>query len=66
MQIEDILQDMIAGTPLAQRGVHLLEDPLRGVIVQVGLEHYEGIYSVPDPEIKGIIQSAVQQWESNQ
>ena len=43
MQIEDILQDMIAGTPIEQRAVHLSEDPSRGVIVMVGLERFEGI-----------------------
>lgn len=66
MQIEDILQDMIAGTPLEQRGVHLIEDPARGVIVQIGIDHYEGIDSVPDAHIKGIIQSAVKEWEQSQ
>ncbi len=66
MQVEDILQDMIAGTPLEQRGVHLIEDPARGVIVQVGLARYEGIDSVPDPQIKHVIQSAVQEWEKSQ
>src|SRR5512133_511530 len=43
MQIEDILQDMLEGTPLDQRGIHLTEDPRRGVIVQVGLNYYDGI-----------------------
>ena len=66
LQIEDILQDMIAGSELALRGVHLIEDPIKGVIVQVGLEYYEGIDSVPDPYIKGIIQSAVKEWENSQ
>lgn len=66
LQIEDILQDMIAGTELAERGIHLMEDPVRGVIVQVGLDNYEGIDAVPDPQIKGVIQSAVQEWESSQ
>ncbi len=66
MQVEDILQDMIAGTPLAQRGLHLIEDPMRGVIVQVGVERYEGIDGVPDPEIKGVLRSAVNEWEKSQ
>jgi hypothetical protein len=66
MQIEDILQDMLAGTHLEQRGVHLVEDPIRGVIVQVGMARYEGIDSVPDPEIKRVIRSAVDEWEKSQ
>jgi hypothetical protein len=66
LQIEDILQDMIAGTEMAERGIHLLEDPTRGVIVQVGLENFEGIDAVPYPQIKDVIQSAVQEWEKSQ
>ena len=66
LQIEDILQDIIAGTELAHRGVHLMEDPIRGVIVQIGLEHFEGIDAVPDAQIKAIIQSAVKEWEQSQ
>lgn len=65
-QIEDILQEMLAGTPLAGRGIHLHQDPTRGVMVQVGLEYFEGIDSVPDPEIKGILKSAVAAWEKSQ
>jgi hypothetical protein len=65
-QIEDILQDMIAGTPLEKRDVHLVEDPTHGVVVKVGLERYEGIDSVPDPEVKKVIQAAVQEWEKTQ
>ena len=65
-QIEDILQEMIAGTPLAAHGLHLHQDPARGVIVQVGTEYFEGIDSVPDPEIKSVLKSAVAAWEKSQ
>jgi hypothetical protein len=66
MQIEDILQDMIAGTPMEARGVHLTEDPARGVVVQVGLDFFDGIDAVTDPEVKATIRQAVQTWESTQ
>ncbi|HEX9019390.1 MAG TPA: hypothetical protein VF806_09390 [Anaerolineaceae bacterium] len=66
MQIEDILQEMIEGTPLEQRGIHLLEDPIKGVIVHVGLDRYEGIEAVTDPEAKSVIRAAVQEWEKSQ
>ena len=66
MQIEDVLQDMIAGTPLAARGIHLSEDPMRGVIVQVGVQFFEGIEAVTDPEAKAAIRKAVEAWESTQ
>lgn len=65
-QIEDILQDMLVGGPLAHRGIHLNEDPVRGVIVSDGIHRYEGIDSVPDPEVKAIIRAAVAEWEKSQ
>ncbi len=65
-QIDDILQDMLVTSPLASRGIHLHQDPKRGVIVQVGVDHYEGIDSVPDPEVKSLLKSAVAAWESTQ
>ena len=63
MQIEDILQDMLSGTPLDHKGIHLIEDPSRGVLVNIGSEQFEGIESVPYPEIKAVIRSAVTAWE---
>ncbi len=66
MQIEDILQDMIIGTPMENQGIHLKEDPTRGVIVSVGPNSYEGIDAVPDPEIKATIRAAVSKWEKRQ
>lgn len=65
-QIEDILQEMLVGTPLSGRGIHLHQDPARGVVVQVGLEYFDGIDSVPDPEIKSVLKSAVAAWEKSQ
>ena len=65
-QIDDILQDMIAGTPLASRGLKLIDDPVRGVVVEIGLNFYEGIESVPDEEVKAVIRKAVSVWESRQ
>lgn len=66
LQIEDILQDMLAGTPLEHQGIHLMEDPTRGVIVQVGTKRYEGIGAVTDPEISAVLQAAVKEWEQSQ
>ncbi len=62
-QIDEILQDMVAGTPLSDKSIRLVEDPTQGVIVWIGLEHFEGINSVPDIEARTIIQAAVREWE---
>jgi hypothetical protein len=62
-QIDDILQDMVNGTPLAEKSIRLVDDPIRGVIVWIGLEHFEGINAVPDIEARTIIQAAVREWE---
>lgn len=62
-QIDLILQEMLEGSPHHSKGVHLYEDPRKGVVVWVGLDHYEGIDNVPDPEIKQLIRSAVAEWE---
>lgn len=66
MQIEDILQDMIATGPMANRVIHLFEDPLRGVMVSVGSQTYEGIDNVPDQDVKATIRAAVAEWEKSQ
>ena len=62
-QIDEILQEKIEGTQLAQRGVRLVEFPNKGVVVMVGLDQYEGVDAVPDEEIRRMIKSAVAEWE---
>lgn len=62
-QVNDILQNRLAGSPLAAKGIRLAETPNQGVVVWVGLEHYEGIDAVPDPEVKALIRDAVKEWE---
>ncbi|MDQ7010917.1 MAG: hypothetical protein Q9M29_03765, partial [Mariprofundaceae bacterium] len=58
-QIDDILQTMLEGTPLASRGIRLQEGPDGGVIVWVGISRYNGVDAIPDPEIKQVIQAAI-------
>jgi len=62
-QINTIFGQMIAGTSLAGRNIHLVQDPSLGVTVQVGTERYEGIDSVPDEEIRAALKAAVKKWE---
>lgn len=62
-QIDQILQDRLAGTPLAGRGIQLQESPEGGVIVWVGMQRFEGIDAIPAPQVKAAIRQAVEAWE---
>ncbi len=63
MQIDEVLQEMLAKTNLANSAVRLAEEPRHGVIVWVGIQRYEGIDSVPDENVRAIIRAAVKEWE---
>lgn len=63
-QIDDILQDMLKDSARENQAIRLIDDPRRGVIVMVGLDQFEGVEAVPDPEIRSLINSAVAEWES--
>jgi len=62
-QIDFVLQERLAGTPLEERGVFLAQSPEGGVIVYVGLTKYMGVDEVPDAEIKATIRAAITAWE---
>ena len=63
-QIESILQARLAGTSLEERGIHLSNSPEGGVIVNVGLQKFNGIDEVTDPEIKAVLRAAIAEWEN--
>jgi hypothetical protein len=62
-QINLILQGQIANTPLAARGLVLMESASGGVNVYVGISKYEGLDEVPDEEVKTAIRAAIAEWE---
>jgi hypothetical protein len=62
-QIDEILQEMLATSPLAGRGIRLQESVDQGVIVCVGMEQYDGIDAVPDDHVREILRSAVKEWQ---
>ncbi len=62
-QIDEILQEKLEGSPLTSRAIRLMELPGKGMVVMVGLDQYDGVNSVPDPEIRELIRSCVAEWE---
>lgn len=65
-QINAILQKSIAGTPLEKRGVSMAEWPNRGAVFIVGVDVYEDIHKIPDPDVRTAIREAVKKWEQIQ
>jgi hypothetical protein len=64
MQINDILQEKIAGTPLENRGITVNDAPEHGVMVSLDGQKYPGVKDVPDEEVRNAIRAAVLEWET--
>jgi hypothetical protein len=62
-QIDPILQSMLIDSPLADRGISLMDIEGRGMVVNIGLEMYDSVNDVPDDEIRAILKKAVAVWE---
>jgi len=62
-QIDEILQEKLAELPQEKRAIRLMELPGKGMVVMVGLEQYDGVEAVPDPEVKSLIRECVHEWE---
>jgi hypothetical protein len=63
-EIDDILQDMITGTPLFERGLQLVETPSHSIAVWIDKHQFENIEAVTDPEVQQVIHAAVKKWEN--
>lgn len=63
-QISQIIDQMLEGNPLNEKGIKLIENSHQGVDVWIGLEKYEGIDAIPYPDVQQLIRQAVAQWES--
>jgi hypothetical protein len=62
-QISDIIDEMIQTSPLREKGIKLIERPDHGVDVWFGMEKFDGIESIPYPEVKQLIKAAAARWE---
>ena len=65
-QINDLLHERLAASPLKERGINLVEDPREGVVVWVGIEKFIGIDAVTDEEVRAFINQVVAEWEARQ
>ena len=63
-EIDEILQDMITGTPLFERGLELVETPAHTIAVRIDSHEFESIDAVTDPDVQQIIRAAVKKWEN--
>jgi len=63
-QIDAVLQKYLVNSPLAGKGIRLVERTSSGGIqVCIGSEKYPTLADVPDPLIKAAIRAAITEWE---
>ena len=62
-EVNDILQRKLHGSPLAGKGIHLMENHKQEIRFWVGLESFDDVEDIPDPEIRKFIDDAVREWE---
>jgi len=64
-EVNDILQRKLHGSPMAGKGIHLMENHNKEIRFWVGLDSYNDVSEIPDPEIRKLIDDAVREWEQN-
>ena len=62
-QIDAVLQEMLAQSPLPAGEVHLSENAALGLEVRLGNRRYDGIEAVPDANVRTIIRAAIAEWQ---
>jgi hypothetical protein len=62
IQVDEVLQEKLRGTPLELHGIKLVDGPNHDLLVQVGIQKYSGVEEVPDEEVRAIIREAVAEW----
>jgi hypothetical protein len=64
-EVNDILQKKLHGSPLAGKGIHLMENHNKEIRFWVGLNSYNDVEEIPDPEVRNIIDESVREWEKS-
>ncbi len=62
-QVDEILQKKLETMNMKDRAIRLMELPGKGMVVLIGLNQYNDVSSVPDPEIRDLIRGCVAEWE---
>ncbi|NQS92262.1 MAG: hypothetical protein HQ574_07610, partial [Chloroflexi bacterium] len=64
-EVNEILQRKLHGSPLAGKGIHLMENHNKEIRFWVGLNSYNDVEEIPDSEVRQIIDESVREWEEN-
>ena len=64
-EVNDILQKKLHGSPLAGKGIHLMENHNKEIRFWVGLNSYNDVEEIPDQEVQNIIDESVREWEKS-
>jgi hypothetical protein len=61
-EVDTILQQKVIGTPFEKRGIRLLEKLDHTMLIEVGLNKYDGIDAIPSEDIRDLIRACVAEW----
>ena len=64
-EVNEILQKKLHGSPLAGKGIHLMENHNKEIRFWVGLNSYNDVEEIPDLEVRQIIDESVREWEES-
>jgi hypothetical protein len=64
-EVNKILQHKLHGSPLAGKGILMMENHDKEIRFWVGLKSYSDVSEIPDSEIQRIINEAVREWEQS-
>ena len=64
-EVNDILQKKLVGSPMAGKGIHMMENHNKEIRFWVGLDSYDDVEEIPDSEVRQIIDESVKEWERN-
>jgi len=64
-EVNEILQKKLHGSPLAGKGIHLMENHNKEIRFWVGLNSYNDVEEIPDAEVRQIIDASVRKWEES-